>query len=111
MQPLHQTRAVPTHTHTLLHRVEPPDRLQLLQGWLPPLFNELIVPLGGVGSVIPVFMFTDDETGPPTRNALKHFVQLLTSRLNLRVSELIMSYTILEQVLITVRVHNSNPCN
>ena len=67
------------------------------------------MPLGGEGSVIPVFMFTDDEIGPPTQNALKHFVQLLVSRLNLRVSELIMSYTILEQVVVAVRVHNSNP--
>ena len=66
------------------------------QGWLPPLFNETVVPLTGLGAPLPSFPFVDPDHGrdqPPPR-VLQQFVMALVDRFRMSVAEIVMAYSL-----------------
>ena len=66
------------------------------QGWLPPLFNETVVPLTGLGAPLVSFPFVDPDHGrdqPPPR-VLQKFVMVLVDRFRMSVAEIVMAYSL-----------------
>jgi len=65
-------------------------------GWLPALFNEMIVPLTGLGAPMPSFPFFDLHhvlERPPPR-VLHQFVMVLVARFSMSVAEIVMAYAL-----------------
>ena len=81
------------------------------QGWLPPLFNETVVPLTGLGAPLPSFPFVDPDHGrdqPPPR-VLQQFVMVLVDRFRMSVAEIVMAYSLVSPHTANHQAISCNP--
>ena len=81
------------------------------QGWIPTLFNEHVAALSDVGSPIPAFSFTEPngDMEQPPRGVLTEFVQVLISRLELSIGEVVLAYSLVEDALRNVQSRGLKP--